>query len=154
MRLNIVFAAVALASVAVQPAGAQSPAAPDGKAKPAARQCFWANQVNNFAAADEDTVNVRVGMKDVYQFEMLGRCPDIDWSDRIAIVSRGSNSICTGMDAEIIAPSTIGPQRCPIRTMRKLTPDEIKALPRRARPGTRTAAGRETGGAPQTLLEV
>jgi hypothetical protein len=134
MRLNIVFAAVALASLAAQPATARSPIVPDAKAKPAARQCFWANRVNNFAAADENTLNVRVGMKDVYQFEMLGRCPDIDWSHRIAILSRGSNSICTGLDAEIIAPSPIGPQRCAVRTVRKLTPDEIKALPRRAKP--------------------
>lgn len=132
MRLNILFAAVALAGAAIQPAVARSPVEP--AAKPAARKCFWANRVNNFASADDRTINVRVGVKDVYQFEMLGRCPDVDWSERIAIVSRGTNSICSGMDAEIIAPSPIGPQRCAVRNVRKLTPAEITALPRRARP--------------------
>jgi hypothetical protein len=38
------------------------------------------------------------------------------------------------MDAEIISPSTIGPQRCPVNKIRKLTPDEVKALPKHARP--------------------
>lgn len=132
MRLNIILAAaVALAGAAIQPAAARSPIEPN--AKPA-RQCFWANRVNNFASADDRTINVRVGVKDVYQFEMLGRCPDVDWSNQIAIVSRGTNSICSGMDAEIVAPSPIGPQRCAVRNVRKLTPAEIAALPRRAKP--------------------
>jgi hypothetical protein len=73
-------------------------------------------------------------VKDVYQFEMLGACPDVEWSNKIAIVSRGSNSICTGLDAEIIAPGPLGPERCFVRTVRKLTPAEVTALPRRARP--------------------
>lgn len=130
MRLNIL-TAVAVALVGVQPASAASPTEP--AAKPA-RQCFWANRVTNFASNDRDTINVRVGVKDVYQFEMLGACPDVDWSNKIAIVSRGSNSICTGLDAEIIAPGPLGPERCFVKTVRKLTPTEIEALPRRAKP--------------------
>jgi hypothetical protein len=90
--------------------------------------------VTNFASTDSRTINVRVGAKDIYQFEMLGACPDVEWSNRIAIVSRGSNSICTGLDAEIIAPGPLGPQRCHVRNVRKLSPAEIAALPRRARP--------------------
>jgi hypothetical protein len=77
---------------------------------------------------------VRVGVKDVYQFEMLGRCVDVDWSHRIAVVSRGSSHICDGLDAEIIAPSPIGPMRCPVKTVRKLTPAEVAALKGRSRP--------------------
>ena len=120
----------ALMLAAAQPAAATTPLEP-GEPK---RQCFWANRVNNFASADGRTVNVRVGVKDVYQFEMFGRCHDVDWSHRIALVSRTGSSICSGFDAEIVTPSAIGPQRCPIRNVRKLTPAEIKALPKRARP--------------------
>ncbi len=98
------------------------------------RHCFWTRSVNNFASADPHTVNVRVGVRDVYQLEMIGSCPDVDWATRIAIVSRSGSSICTGMDAELIAPSPIGPQRCPVRAVRKLTEAEIAALPRGARP--------------------
>jgi hypothetical protein len=83
---------------------------------------------------DERIVNIRVGVRDVYQLEMLGRCPDVDWANSIAIRSRGSNYICTGLDAELIAPSQIGPQRCAVSKIRKLTAEETKALPKRARP--------------------
>ncbi|MDB5456914.1 MAG: hypothetical protein JWP92_2499 [Caulobacter sp.] len=103
------------------------------KASPA-RQCFYANNVNGFSAVDDEHVYVRVGVKDVYAFKMFGRCPDVDWSWRLGLVSRGGGFICSGFDAELIVPSSIGTQRCPVRDIRKLTPEEVAALPPKARP--------------------
>jgi hypothetical protein len=101
---------------------------------PNGRQCFWARNADSFAAQDDHTVNVRVGVRDVYQFDLLGSCPDIDWNQRIALISRGGSNICSGLDAEIVTRSPIGPQHCAVTHMRKLTPEEIAALPKRARP--------------------
>lgn len=123
---------VALSLAASGPALAKSPLEPSA-AKPKS-QCFWTRQVNSFASNDDRIVNVRVGVKDVYQMEMFGHCNDVNWNDKIALVSRGSSYICTGMDAEIISPSPIGPQHCPVSKIRKLTPEEVKALPKHARP--------------------
>ena len=126
----MVLAAAALLTAAA-PVAAKSPLEP----KPAARgQCFWAHRVNGFASNDDRVVNIRVGVRDVYQFEMLGRCQDLDWNHQIALVSRGSSYICTGLDAEIISRTDIGPQRCAVKNIHKLTPAEIAALPKRARP--------------------
>ncbi|MBI1199582.1 MAG: hypothetical protein GC203_17105 [Phenylobacterium sp.] len=105
----------------------------EAAAKPA-KQCFWTRQVNSFASSDNHIVNLRVGVNDYYQLEMLGRCQDVDWNHKIALVSRGSDYICTGLDAEILSPTPIGPDRCPVKSIRKLTPDEVKALPKGARP--------------------
>jgi hypothetical protein len=58
----------------------------------------------------------------------------VDWAQHIALISRGSDYICSGIDAEIVTPSPIGPQRCAVRNIHKLTPAEIAALPKRARP--------------------
>jgi hypothetical protein len=96
--------------------------------------CFWTRNVDGFAAPDEHTLNVRVGVRQVYQFQMFGPCPDIDWNQRIALISRSGSNICSGMDAEVVTHSPIGPQRCAVRSMRKLTPEEIAALPPRAKP--------------------
>ena len=133
MNLKIALPLLAAASLAAAaPVAAKSPLEP---AKPSARgQCFWTRQVNSFASSDNRVVNVRVGVKDIYQLEMLGRCEDVDWNHSIALVSRGSDYICTGLDAEIISPTSIGPHRCPVKTVRKLTAEEVKALPKRARP--------------------
>ncbi len=102
--------------------------------KPAPRECFWTRQADGFAAQDDHTVNVRVSVRDVYQFKLLGSCPDIDWNQRIALISRGGSNICSGMDAEFVTHSPIGPQRCVATAMHKLTPEEVAALPRKARP--------------------
>ncbi|MCR5878451.1 DUF6491 family protein [Phenylobacterium sp. J367] len=138
MKRHIFWGAPIAALAFAMSAGAAPDAQTDTKATSnaarEARQCFWTRNVNGFAAADEKFVNVRVGVKDVYQFEMFGPCNDIDWSQRIAIVWRGGAQICSGFDAEIITPSPIGPQRCTVRNMKKLTPEEVAALPRRGRP--------------------
>lgn len=134
MKIYIALAVLTLAAGAA--AAAEKPN-PDKAtiAKPVeGRQCFWTRQANGFAAQDDRTVNVRVSVRDVYQFQLMGSCPDIDWSQRIALVSRSGDSICSGLDAEIITRSPIGPMRCPVSHIRKLTPEEIAALPRKARP--------------------
>jgi hypothetical protein len=121
----------ALCLSAAAPVAAKSPVEPGAKSQ---RQCFWAHQVNGFASNDDRIVNIRVGVNDVYQFEMFSHCQDVDWNNRIALVSRGSNYICEGSDAEIISRTEIGPQRCQVKAIHKLTPEQAKALPKHARP--------------------
>jgi hypothetical protein len=124
-------AVMAVGAVGSAPAAAKSPLEPGSKPP---RQCFWNHEVENFASNDDRIVNVRVRVKDIYQFEMFGRCDEVDWANHIAIVSRGSDYICTGMDADIVTPSSLGPHRCAVRSIRKLTPEEVAALPKHARP--------------------
>lgn len=129
-KTTLALAAAGALGLPLTAAAATPDAAP---AKPRSA-CFWTSQINNFAAPDEKTVYVRVGVRDVFELNMLGRCPDVDWNQSIAVRSRGSSHICSGLDAEIISPTPIGPQRCPVKSVRKLTPAEIAALPKRARP--------------------
>jgi hypothetical protein len=121
--------AIAAALVALVPLGA-------AEAKPASkdRTCFHASNVSGFRAPDDKTVYVRVGVRDIYQMEMMGSCPQIDWAEKIGIRTRGSEWICSGLDADLISPTSIGPQRCAVRMMRKLTPAEVAAMPPKSRP--------------------
>ncbi|WP_309603993.1 tRNA (5-methylaminomethyl-2-thiouridine)(34)-methyltransferase MnmD [Phenylobacterium sp.] len=131
MQTKLVLTAMAaVLSVAV----GETPALAKAPAQTRPNACFWTRSADGFAAQGDRVVNVRVGVNDVYRFEMMGSCPDIDWSDRIALVSRSGSTICTGMDAEIVTRTAIGPQRCPVRSTRKLTREEVAALPRGARP--------------------
>ncbi len=125
-----VAAFLAIGAAASTPAFAKDKAPADA----AKRSCFFTRNANGFAAPDDKTLYVRVNVNDVYKFEMFGSCPDIDWNQRLALVSRASSSICTGMDAEVISHSPIGPQRCPVRNVQKLTPAEVAALPPKSRP--------------------
>jgi hypothetical protein len=120
----------ALAAVLLLAAGATQAA---GATKPA-RACFLTRDVSSWSAADDKTVYVRVGVKDIYRLDLLGPCPDIDWNWSIALESHGSSWICSPLDATIIARSPIGPQRCPVREVSKLTPQEVAALPKKQKP--------------------
>lgn len=136
MKTRAALAASAAALLAFA-ATAASAAETSAKAQaPAKNQCFWARNATSFAAPDDRTVYVEVNSRDVYRFDLMIPCQDIDWNQHLALVTRGGGgSICTGMDAEIVSHATgIGRQRCPITHMRKLTPEEIVALPRGARP--------------------
>jgi len=99
-----------------------------------ARECFFTRNVSGFSAPDDETLYLRVGVRDVYQMQMFSPCPDMDWAQRLAVVSRSGSSVCRGMDATIISPGPLGEQRCMVRAVRKLTPAEVEALPRGSRP--------------------
>jgi Family of unknown function (DUF6491) len=130
MKTHLALAASAAALLAL------SSTAASAANKPAAKnECFWARNVTSFAAPNDKTLYVRVGVNQVFRFEMFGSCPEIDWNQRLALVSRGGDNICSGMDAEVVTHSPgIGPQRCAVRSMHKLTPEEVAALPPKAKP--------------------
>lgn len=117
-------------------AAAQPPSNPPPQASRLRDSCFNARFVNGFAAPDEETVYVRVGAREVYRLKLAGGCLDVDWSMAVGLKSRdGSDWICQGYDADLIVPDRgMGPQRCPVSDVRKLTPAEVAALPKKARP--------------------
>lgn len=96
----------------------------------AERSCFFGDQINGWRSENnEKTIYLDVGAKDVYRADMMFRCTDIEDAFAIGVDTRGAgNSVCDGMDLEIIVRSSIGPQRCPVTKLTKLTPDEVTAL--------------------------
>ena len=125
--LALTLTAGALLLLATGQAAAQATKAP--------KACFSARNVSNFAVVDDRTLNIRVGVRDVYQLDLLGICPGIEGQNEIAIKSRGSSFICSPLDATILAQRPFGrKQRCEVRGMRKLTPEEVASLPSREKP--------------------
>lgn len=133
MRVKIALAA--LVAALASGSAAHLALARDAAPKYNANQCFYTRNVTSFAAPDEHNLYVEVNNRDVYHFEMFGPCPDIDWNQRLALVSRPGPWICDGMDAEVVTHAAgLGRMRCMVRRMHKLTPEEVAALPKRARP--------------------
>lgn len=132
-KLTRTVAICVLAALTAAPlASARTPANPE---KPTGKkQCFYTRLADSFAAPDEENLYIRVGVKDVYHFTMFARCTDIDWNQHLTLVSRSGSWICSGMDADVITHTNLGPERCAVRYVNKLTPEEVAALPKRARP--------------------
>jgi hypothetical protein len=122
MRTPSILLATGLLAACAAP-GENEPAAVTGR-----RQCFHSSQVNGFNAIDRDTVYVRVGTRGIYELDIVGTCPEIDFTQRIAIRPRGTgNFICQGLDAELIVPAATGLDRCPVLGVRRLSDAEVKA---------------------------
>ena len=126
---------VLLAMIAAMSLGAPATViAADPAAKPAPRACFRTNDVENFNSPDERTVYLRINRKDVYRLDLFAPCPDVDWAWEIAVESRGSSWICSPLDATVVTKTPIGPQRCQVHAMTKLTPEQVAELPAKHRP--------------------
>lgn len=102
-----------------------SPLAAD-TAPQAPRQCFWASQVTGFSDAGPDRALVNIGRRDTWELTLSPGCPDVNWAMKIGISSRTGERICAGRPAELLVPnaSESGFQRCLVRSVRKLAPQE------------------------------
>ena len=107
-------------------------------ARHGARQCFSVSQVDNFEQGRPDQVFLRVGRNDVYELNAAGGCPDMDFANSMALIPDGGmvgTRLCTDDWARIVVPgSTSQTSVCRVRVSRKLTAEEIAALPANHRP--------------------
>ncbi len=97
------------------------------------RQCFAARDIRNFAGQDDYTVNLNIGRREVYQLKTVINCPDIGSGAALSYKS-SSEVICDGLDLTLVTRTPRGPRECAVRSIRRLTPEEVAALPKRARP--------------------
>ena len=93
------------------------------------RDCFTATNVSSFTPHG-DAVDIQVGVRRYYRLTFAGVCQNTNWVNRVALVSRsGSSFICSGMDAEVVVrDSPIGPQRCLVNSITRISDEEAKAL--------------------------
>jgi hypothetical protein len=112
---------------------AQQPAVQPASAASSGRECFSARNVSGFSPVDDNTVDVQVGSRRWFRLELAGVCPNVNWTTGVAVVARsGGSFICQGLDAEVIVPNPgLGPQRCLVSSVRRLSDAEVQALRRR-----------------------
>ena len=95
----------------------------------AARYLVYAGNVSGFRRGPGDTVIINTNARDYYEFRTQPYCANrLNWEHRIALRSRGGSFICSGYDAEMYVPDSVGSAYCPLYGMRKLTPAEVTAL--------------------------
>jgi hypothetical protein len=128
MRKSLPVLAVAAAMLTAACADADGPEPMAASLPPQeGKECFWLSQVNGFTDAGRNRVNVHTGPSEVYEFETMGSCPELPYTEDLAFDQTGPGQICRGIDVTLIVPSAIGPQRCPVRMIRKLSEAEARA---------------------------
>jgi hypothetical protein len=125
--------AVALAAAVLALAGSAAVAAPQ---PPAARHCFFVHQWTGWSAPDGDTLYLRVGLRDVYRVDLTPgsharKYPDQHLVNRV----RGPSTICSHLDLQLTLSDSLGFEQPLIaRSIVKLTPDQVAAIPRKHLP--------------------
>lgn len=117
-------------------AQARSPA-PGGSADVAPGACFRMSQIRNHKIADRDTIYMRVGFRQVYKVTTVGSCGAGAMPDETLIMSTagGSDMICRPLDLDLKIRHGVGfVSPCIVKDIVKLTPEQVAALPKKARP--------------------
>ncbi|MFC0634722.1 DUF6491 family protein [Brevundimonas balnearis] len=121
---------------ACAPTGGPSPQAmADG---PPMTTCFCPQQIRNFRSDQDRTLYVKVARDAVFELDAIGSCPDLGSAIAIEVRPRfgGSDRLCQSDDAQVVirrpSPTFSGP--CYVRVAERLTPEQVAALPDRARP--------------------
>jgi len=103
-----------------------------------ARDCFFTNQFQGWPAPDDRTIIIRVGVNEFFRLDLAHSCSRLTTPNTHLITKpRGSNNICTALDWDLSVsqggPGAI-PTPCIVRSMTKLSPAEVKALPPKYKP--------------------
>ena len=73
----------------------------------------------------------------MYLLTLYGNCLELSWVHHIALRSRASSNICEGRTSDLDVFDRevgVGRQECPVLSVRRLTPDEVQAIPKVYRP--------------------
>jgi len=132
MKKTMAFVSLASLIALSAPATAQ----PAAKDKTATR-CFFSNEFENWKAADNKTIYIRVGLHRYYRLDLAAPCNAIKWPGAFLITRiHGPSSICSALDWDIHVATSWNdiPQACIVKKMTELTPAEAKALPKKFKP--------------------
>lgn len=142
MRTQVIGLAATVAALALAPlaygapaaaANAQTSSAPAHKGS----NCFASNTWQGWSTtANGDALLLRINNRDVYRVDLTPGSHASKGADRFLVNQvRGSNWICSALDLDLTLSDHMGFRQPLIATsMRKLTPAEIAAIPRKELP--------------------
>jgi hypothetical protein len=113
--------------------GAVSAAAADTNG----RSCFTVNDWHGWSSPSPDVLYLAVNFRDVYKAELSQPVPGLNQPDTVVISDEtGLQSICSAVDLHLILTHRGGGGRrgLIVRSLTKLTPEDIAAIPKRDRP--------------------
>ncbi|MEO7026771.1 MAG: hypothetical protein ABI056_04370 [Caulobacteraceae bacterium] len=97
--------------------------------------CFFVTQWQGWSSPRPDMIYLGVNLHEVYQVDLAGGGSNqLGWPNtHLVSIVRGGNSICSSLDLDLkIAENGGGFVEPLIATgLRKLTPDEVAAIPRK-----------------------
>ena len=125
-------AAGVVAALAMLGAASAAPAADTN-----GRRCFTVNDWHGWSSPSPDVLYLAVNFRDVYKAELTQPVQGLDPAYTVLISDEtGPQSICSAVDLHLIMTRRGGGGRrgLIVRSLTKLTPEEIAAIPKKDRP--------------------
>ncbi len=133
---TLVGAGLAGALLAAPALAANSPEETAAAPQKAQRQCFQLSDWQGWSAPDKNTLYMKVRNRDVYKVDLAWGSNQLTWPGNFLISTvRGIDTVCNPIDLDLKVSDSSG-FAMPIRakTITKLTPEEIAAIPKKDRP--------------------
>jgi len=93
-----------------------------------ARQCFNGAVITGVNRAGDQTLYVQTSRGGIYQVRLADGCDALNVATKINLRSGGSDVVCPGEGAEMVARTAAGSRSCHVADVRRLTSGEISAL--------------------------
>lgn len=136
LAVALAAAALAQAALAGQPA-AEAPPGVDATAAASSGRCFRMSQIRNHRIADDNTIYMRVGSKEVYRVTTYGSCGAGAMRDDTLVLSTvaGTDLICRPLDLDLKIRGAAGfTTPCIVSSIAKLSDAQIETIPAKLRP--------------------
>ena len=101
------------------------------------RNCFTVNDWHGWSSPSPDVLYLAVNFRDVYKVELAQPVEGLNLEDTVVISDEdGLQSVCGAVDLHLIMTHRRGGSRqgLIVRSLTRLTPEEIAAIPRKFRP--------------------
>lgn len=134
MRTQFVGLAAAVAALALAPL---AHAAAEAPAQSKNRSCFTSGSWQGWTTTDNgDALLLRINVNDVYRVDLTPGTHATKYPDQFLVNQvRGSNWICSALDLDLTLADHNGFRQPLIaKSMRKLTPAEVAAIPKKDLP--------------------
>jgi hypothetical protein len=131
-RLGRLAAGVAAALAMLGGAASAAPAADTN-----GRNCFTVNDWHGWSSPSPDVLYLAVNFRDVYKATLAQPVEGLNLMDTVVISDEaGLQSVCSAVDLHLIMTHRGGGGRrgLIVRSLTKLTPEEIAAIPKKDRP--------------------
>jgi hypothetical protein len=101
--------------------------------------CFRTRDITAHRKADDHTLNLKVGVKDVYRLTTKSSClVGMSPSDALVVQAPPSGLVCKAIDLDLAirqsGAGAVGATPCLVDSIVKLTPAQVAALPKGQRP--------------------
>lgn len=105
----------------------------DGRPPNLHRQCFNGKSIAGVNRSGAQTVYLQSQQGGIYQMRLTGACDGLNNAEKLTVRANGSDLICSGDSAELIARISTTAKRCHVTGVRRLTTQEVSVLASAAR---------------------